>query len=165
MDLGALYQIVTASQPADWYPLSGAPATFLEQSVVQTGSDGTPRLEIESHFARATYRSDVSLGLAWGLPYEHGETWEEDWAAFPDKKIRGYWADVLWNGAPLDRVLLLLVDGGRAYLPSPPRGSMSVHRLNYSVARLVDALSGRPTEFDSYFTRSGMEVVEQHAAQ
>jgi hypothetical protein len=164
MDLGAVYRIVTASQPAEWYSLPGEPATFLERSVVQTGRDGTPRLEIESHVSRAVYRANISLGLAWGLPYEHGEPWEEQWAAFPDRNIRGYWADVLWNGAPVDRVLLLLVDGGRAYLPSPPRGAMTVHPLNYSVARLVDALSGRQSEFESYFVRSGIQV-EQHQAR
>jgi hypothetical protein len=41
---------------------------------------------------------------------------------------------------------------------------MTVHPLNYSVARLVDALSGRQSEFESYFVRSGIQV-EQHQAR
>jgi hypothetical protein len=162
VDLNGLYQIITSTEPVDWYLLPGVPVTFLERSVVETGNDGGPQLEIEAHHARATYRRDISLGLAWGLPYERGAPWEEEWTAqFPDPKIRGYWADIVWNGTPIDRVLLLSVDGGRAFLPAPPFGTMAVHELNFDVARLVDGLTGRLSEFHSYFTRSGI-TVEQH---
>ena len=159
MDLNGVYQMITASATTDWYLLQGDPVTFLERSVVETGNDGAPQLEIEAHHARATYRHDISLGLAWGLPYQRGKPWEEEWTLqFSDPQIRGYWADVLWNGAPFDRLLLLSVDGGRAYLPAPPFGTMTVHELNFDVARLVDGLSIHVSAFDSYFVRSGMKV-------
>jgi hypothetical protein len=71
----------------------------------------------------AHYVSDLDIGLAWGADPNRGESSGDDgwaaWSTFPDRRVSGYWAEVLWRGTPVHRELFVAADGHRVYLPAP----------------------------------------------
>jgi len=175
MRLDEVHGVIVTSDPLDWHRVEADNGSFLNTFVVEStldaqGAEMFSGLEIDGHFGRAAYRPDVSLGIAWGLRYEGGRTWQEDWATYPDRTIRAYWADVFYAGMLVDRHLLLNVDGGRCFLPTPHLDydttdvsnpiliERYVDRVEHGLARLVDGLGGGVSEFDSYFDRSGIQL-------
>ena len=166
MQLDDVYRILEDTDPdAHWHRADTDYATFLNNPV-----EGERGLEFESHFGRAAFKADIALGLAWGLPYDGGRTWEEDWAHFPDRSIRGYWADIFYAGMLIERHLLLSVDGGRCFLPAPTPIvddsdlsnvkvlGQEVDRIQHNLARIIDGLRGGVSEYDSYFRQSGIQL-------
>jgi hypothetical protein len=112
------------------------------------------------HHARAVLTEDVDVALEFGMtddPFGHRENWRADWAPFADPKVSGEYCDVFYRGALVDRVHLVSVDGGRAILPLPHHreGQWTVMDWDYTVARLVDDLTGH-REFATYFENSGI---------
>ncbi|MGB3412457.1 MAG: hypothetical protein WBA45_14815 [Microthrixaceae bacterium] len=117
----------------------------------------------------------MSLGVAWGLEYMSGESWQEPWSTrLPDSNVSGSWADVLWNGMLVDRELVLNVDGGRGKLPAGRKlgapsatGSLmdtevfaeEVSEWQAALARLVHCFESPAERFDEYMTRAGIVVV------
>lgn len=82
------------------------------------------------------------------------EDFKEPWAnEFPDPHARGYWVDISYDRALIDRVILVSVDGGRAMLPVPKsRNDLIVSNRAYVIARLFDTLS----TLDEYMRIAGM---------
>jgi hypothetical protein len=90
--------------------------------------------------------------------------------AYPD--VYGYWLDVLWDAMPVHRELVPTVDGGRSTLPCPKNFFVETEPLDGEVvgltattrsvalARLLDTIQGRISEFDSYLERSGIIVID-----
>ncbi len=125
-------------------------------------SDGT--VGFYGHHARAVFRADVAVAIEFGLQYDDGRDWQEPWATFADRTIRGFWADITYNGQVVLRRLMLSVDGGRCVLPAPRPviegvagnavvAGQAVTRHERDFARLVDELSsGR--DFERYFQHS-----------
>lgn len=112
------------------------------------------------HNARAILLDDLDVAIEFGMPddpFDARSNWTEDWAPFPDPKIRGEFADLFYRGALVDRVHLASVDGGRAILPLPERrdGEWITLDWPYEMARVVDDLSGSH-DFVDYFARSGL---------
>lgn len=139
--------------------------------VFGTSGDHWRRVEYRADPALdlAVLRSNIAISLEWGRRHMDGESWEEPWAAFPDSRIFGYYVDLRYNGVAVHSDLLLSVDGSRAYLPSgrpiveQGRGTvgLQVTRLEVALARLVDEISrGATSEFDSYFSRASMELID-----
>jgi hypothetical protein len=127
-------------------------------------SDGSAQV-FGWHDARAVLEDDVDIALEFGMsddPFDHKEKWTEDWAHFPDTQIVGFYCDVFYRGALVDRVLLTSVDGGRATLPLPDRkrdgSGWTVNDWPHELARLVNDLHGR-RDFEDYFERSGIEKL------
>lgn len=122
----------------------------------------------DGHESLAVLKEDVAISVAWGAPHMQGESWDhEPWShVFPDRKVRGYYADVRWHGQPLYRALVLSVDGGRAYLPAgrpvtePDKGIVGMRAtvVEAALARLVDELSHGHSEFDSYLRQANISV-------
>jgi hypothetical protein len=176
MTLDEILNTVAGSTPDDWNVISSP--SFLDQFSVWTGGDGWG-LEIDSHFLRAAYVHDVSLGIASGLGYMRSpdgsaEHLHFEWAKnFPDEVVTGSWVDVLWNGMLVYRQLVLVVDGGRAILPVPrgffvPTGPTQAELVGetvtprqVSIARVVHSLEHhQPGEFESYWVRAGFVVTD-----
>lgn len=83
------------------------------------------------------------------------EDFKEDWAnCHPNTKATGYWYDLYYDGAFLDRTILVSVDGGRAMLPPPDFKSGKINFYNYRVAQIHDSTSS----LDEYIQRSSLEV-------
>jgi hypothetical protein len=84
----------------------------------------------------------------------HEDDFQEPWAnGFPDPKARSYWAEITYDRAMLDRLVIVSVDGGRAILPMPKsRVDLVVGKLKYRVAELFDEAA----TFQQYFSRAGL---------
>lgn len=158
-------RMVIGSESRDWVRIdcsSGEGPSFLNGAV----EDG----ESSAHAMRAALRSDVRIGLAWGLGF--AEQTREDWTKkLPDPMYRRQTADIIFAGMLIDRYQIASVDGGRAYLPFPYLETVEIEgaesRKVYhvtpreaAVARLVDSLSGRSRMFEHYMTETGIEIRE-----
>jgi len=84
----------------------------------------------------------------------HNDDFQEPWAnRFPDPKARSYWAEITYDRAMLDRIVLVSVDGGRAILPMPKsRVNLVVGTMEYRVAELFD----KSETLWQYFARAGL---------
>lgn len=81
----------------------------------------------------------------------------EEWAnKFPDKRATSYWYDLFYDGAFLDRFILVSVDGAKADIPPPDLGNMSITRLAYQVAKIHDTLDN----LDEYLARMKITIKE-----
>jgi hypothetical protein len=97
------------------------------------------------HHARAAFRQDVAVGLAWGMVAN--DRYEAEWLeGFSNKRAHSAIADILYNGMLVAREYYLVVDGGRAKLPLPREdegGQLRVSRQHCKLVKLLD-------EFDFY---------------
>ena len=83
------------------------------------------------------------------------ENFVDKWAnCHPDKKAIGYWYELHYDGAFIDRKILVSVDGGRASIPPPKPGTSVVSKNDYHFAKIHDTLE----TLDEYIQRSGLEV-------
>lgn len=171
MRLGELVELVRASAPGDWDKIT---PVRLER-VVAHGPEA-PEIEIQGHEYLAHYVDELDVALAWGADHRSGEAWEgawADWAKFPDSRVYGFYGELLWRGSPVYRQLMVSVDGGRAYLPTPnpvlagdaPTAAIerwTVKQTEVWLPRLLDGLqrAGGGANFDEYFDRAKLEVVD-----
>jgi hypothetical protein len=83
------------------------------------------------------------------------EDFKEPWAnCHPDSHATGYWYDLYYDGAFIDRIILVSVDGGRASLPTPDFKTGKVKLYNYRVAQIHDTIN----TLDDYMKRSKLSV-------
>jgi hypothetical protein len=129
-------------------------------------------VDIDEHDLLAVYRPDVSLRIAYGIATHDARGWEPEWAHFANPEVNAMYADVFWNGALIDRHVVIEVDSGRALLPDPRdlRVSATEDVFNTEViaqtvtqsqvkfARLLHSLADRD-DFDEYFLRAGFVEV------
>ena len=80
------------------------------------------------------------------------ETWANN---FPDPTANSYWYELSYDGALIERFILVSVDGSRAELPLPNAGTRDVQPLIYKVAQVFDELN----TLDEYMTRAGLNVT------
>ncbi len=82
------------------------------------------------------------------------EDFKEPWAnCFSDPSAHGYWVDISYDRALIDRDILVSVDGGRAMLPIPrSRTELVVSKKQYVIARVFDSFS----TLDDYMRQAGL---------
>lgn len=133
----------------------------------------------DCHLDRKVWQADADLAVEWGLSAANDLHF--DWAKWPDRSVDAVFFDILWRGQLIFRERILVVDGGRAYLPLPrvafgpgevglePRGHPMVlgevaFVSEVARARLVDDLVhghigwDGASNFDHYWARSGLLV-------
>jgi hypothetical protein len=163
--------MVSESTPEDWSVLPDGPT--YHDWISQVASSGQRWVEVDSHHSVVVYKDDVDLRLAWGLT--HSLNLSFDGWSWPDKSISRLFVDVFWRGALVDRRHVLLVDGGRCYLPNPARAHVrtgesiedsetigwTATKSDVALARLLQRLA-RPgdTEFEGYLEQSGVIEVD-----
>ena len=162
-------QMVTGSSPDDWEVLGEGP-NYLDK-FAQVTSEGQHYLELDWHTYLAVYKPDVSLRLAWGMTVDDRLTFE-DWH-FPDRSGYRVLVDAFWQGALVARWTVLLVDGGRSYLPDADRGYVktgesitdyetvgwTAKASEIALARLLDRIARSMSEFDRYLEQAGIVEV------
>lgn len=85
------------------------------------------------------------------------EIFIDKWATcHPDKKAIGYWYELHYDGAFIDRKILVSIDGGRASIRPPRPGTLKVGKADFHFARIHDTLG----TLDEYLQRSGLEVAD-----
>jgi len=85
----------------------------------------------------------------------HDKDFNEPWAiALSDPTANSYWYDLSYDGALIDRFILVSVDGGKADLPVPDPDTREVDPLNYKVAQIFD----EHNILEEYMGRAGLSV-------
>ena len=80
---------------------------------------------------------------------------KDKWAnRHPHEEATGYWYNLYYDGAFLDRIVMVSIDGGRAIVPCPDIKSGKIEPYNYFVGKLFDSLES----LDEYIKRSDLEV-------
>ncbi|QQD76921.1 hypothetical protein I8920_03950 [Curtobacterium sp. YC1] len=138
MQLDELHTLITENPAEAWTVIKGGPAFRSDAAEAE-------------HPVRAVLKFDLEVALEWGLRADNGNraTFDEyDWAEiafFKDPTVAEVWVDVRLHGELVERVKLLLVDGGRAYLPFPEKlgGTWITRKWERSLASLVSGLDGR----------------------
>ena len=100
---------------------------------------------------------DVSewFTVRWDDEGVHVKDFKEPWAnKHPDPTANSYWYDLSYNGALIERFILVSVDGARAELPLPDRNTLEAEPLIYKVAEIFDELN----TLEEYMKRSGLSV-------
>ncbi|MBG2836747.1 hypothetical protein [Proteus terrae] len=83
------------------------------------------------------------------------DNFTENWANIhPDPHAIGYWYDLYYDGAFLDRFILVSVDGGRANIPPPDLRTNTIKLFNYHIGKIHDSMN----TLDEYISRSGLTV-------
>ncbi|MGO9299679.1 MAG: hypothetical protein ACLQQM_02775 [Acidimicrobiales bacterium] len=179
MTLDEFRRTIFNSAPEDWHKIAcgGEGPSYLDAFSSVTSYPGGVEehwLQHDSHYYRATFRPDVSIGLAWGLAWGPLDDQRDfDWVkGMPDKSCHPVLVDLLSNGCLVDRYVGLVVDGGRARLPFPTGKYDStadpsrpvlieeqVTRDEVALWRIVDVLETGRQEFDSYLRRVGFVVL------
>ncbi|AKC62823.1 hypothetical protein [Clostridium sporogenes] len=82
-------------------------------------TDSNNNVYADYHTKRESFRPDISMGLAWWL--DCNKDFCEEWAnKHPDPQASSKFLDAFYNGMLVERIVLL-IDGGRSYMPLPHR--------------------------------------------
>lgn len=154
---------IIESDAEDWHTdrVGGPYFRYQLGPVEQNGQLKT--LEYEAHEKRAIYKGDIDISMEWG--YRYLDDFKEEWAnSFADRTASASFLDLKYRGDIIHREIIVSVDGGRCYLPLPlvpaeGAKNIQVPRGRVKLVRLVQEITGT-WEFDEYFRRSGLEVVE-----
>jgi|GEM_PF-4284147 len=159
MRLEELIQIIRESSNEDWNVIESN--TLL--SNVTTDDNNT--VYADYHTNRAAYRPGLSIGLAWGL--NCNENFYEQWAnCHPDPQASSHFLDIFYNGMLVERIIYVVIDGGRSYMPLPHREMNENHETigwyvtheEYEFFELFNSLQSFDTQYNSYLRSSGIEV-------
>ena len=97
----------------------------------------------------------LRIRVRWDDERVHVKDFKEPWAnKYPDPTASSYWYDLSYDGALIERFILVSVDGARAELPLPDRNTLKVETLIYKVAEVFDELN----TLEEYMNRSGLSV-------
>lgn len=87
----------------------------------------------------------------------HIKGFDEPWAKkFPDPVAHSYWYELTYDGALIDRFIMVSVDGARAKLPLPNRNTLQVPLIAYRVAQIFDQIN----TLDKYMERAALRVSD-----
>lgn len=159
MRLEELIQIISESSSEDW--------NVMEYNTLLSNvtTDDNNVVYADYHTNRAAYRPNVSIGLAWGL--NHNTDFHEQWAnCHPDINASSHYLDTFYNGMLVERIIYVVIDGGRSYMPLPHREMNENHettgwyiiREEYEFFQLFNSLQSFDTQYNSYLRSSGIEV-------
>ncbi|RNL62696.1 hypothetical protein EFK50_13165 [Nocardioides marmoriginsengisoli] len=169
MNLFTIQNDLIADRTADaWYRVPSDGPNFHYRWQWGTGRDGGFSYVMGEHREQAVCRDEPSLTISWGLDVDDATDPNDrrhfDWAdKFPDPSIRLFWADIFWNGALIDRVVLARVDGARGTIPLP-NYNMQVTHFEAAIADLIDGLEGPTREYGPFaiLERIGATIVGDH---
>ncbi len=154
--------ICEQSTAADWVYWVYVP--HATPGVVPASPAASRRGAASGHSARAAYRHDLDVGLAWGIIRQQ-EIHPPEWESASLDASRCFWVDLICEGRVAERYLAVSVQEGRAALPAPrierrEDGGVTlwVSRRKHAVVRLANEIDPECSGFDECFARSRIEV-------
>lgn len=160
MNLQDLLGIVVGSGVDDWTILFRP--TFRHRIVETTKADGSrDRLIADEHLVAFSYKPNLAITMAYGL-VEQGAYNLPSSHRFAQENARTRYLDVFLEGRLVHRETVVAVDRNRCLLPMPRDWNppISIPSQQYSLVRLIHALAGPPTDYESYFAEAGMRSVD-----
>ena len=170
--------LVANSSASAWYVhhTPGAAADFRYRwSWWTSPADDEAGHQPDSHDSYAVHRTEPSLTMAWGLDAYPNERGARQYPWLPEDHYvndttHEYYVDFFWNGSLIDRVVVVLVDGGHAVLPlpSPAADGHVVSDFELAVALLLhDLAAGSLDDPAAHLQQLGIKRVrddERHGA-
>ncbi|WP_425641431.1 hypothetical protein ACPUEK_15970 [Marinomonas gallaica] len=136
MTLGEILEFIPKTNPDDHW--NGISRSWTSERFLKED----PRLRFRAKF--------VDDGI-------QNEDYKDEWAnKHPNPSAIGYWYELYYDGAYLDRFILVDIDGNKASIPPPCYKTGKIKKLDYHVAKIFDS---RET-VDEYIRRSGLEVED-----
>ncbi len=126
--------ILTTDPENDWKGVSRSLSSerFLKED---------PRLRF-----RVTYDDDIQA-----------KNFKADWVqCHRHPEATSYWYNLYYDGAFLERFILVAVDEGGASIPPPAHETKKIMKLDYHVAKIFDS----ENTVNEYIRRSGLEVED-----
>lgn len=156
MQLRELLATVAASKVADWQVIFRPTLRhrFTEAIDAENKRD---QVLVDEHAVRFVFRPDISISMAYGLVDQAAFDLPPD-HPFARENARTLLLDIFHDGGLAHRETVLNVDRQRCLLPMPRswESPVKIPTAQFSLIRLVHALAGPPTDYDSYFRESGM---------
>lgn len=171
MNLEEFQNTIINTDPKDWNNIScwgaGSGPSFRDSFSVWTkGSGEFHNIEIDSHAEIYSLKSNLLISVASGI--SHNDDFIEEWAnSFPDKHASSSFVDFFYSNQLVYRDIYVSVDGGRCAIPLPDikfdqeKGKLpklTVPRDKYRFFRL---LNGAGYDYADYFSRTGIEIVDE----
>lgn len=95
--------------------------------------------------------------VCWDDAGIHIKDFHASWVTLlTDQTVNSYWYDLSYDGALIDRFILVSVDGGQAKLPLPNSTTLEVDPLTYKVAQIFD----EHKTMDEYMSTAGLSTRE-----
>ncbi len=172
MNLKEYQDQILDAEKEDWNRIacwgSGSGPSYFNKFVVwNTGGGEFSNIKVDSHDELISLKSDLSISVAWGI--SHNDDFKEKWAnGFPDPHASSGYVDFFYYGQLVYRDIYVTVDGGRCQLPLPQmvfnRDTNDIEKLTvakdkYHFFRLLNSLI-TTYDYDSYFERAGLEIVD-----
>ena len=127
-------------------------------SFIKTTNAKTDWKFIKTNWAEEAFLKEdprLRIRVRWDDEGVHVKDFKEPWAnKHHDTTANSYWYDLSYDGALIERFILVSVDGARAELPLPDRNTLEVDPLIYKVAEIFDELN----TLVEYMRRSGLSV-------
>lgn len=171
MTLYDLIDTFIGSASSDWHSMScwgyGSGPSYKDQFNFWDVYNGDPNvLTHREHSNVASYKPDLSITIAWGIDVgEKDDRVDRDWAKNNPDPSPGisHYLDFFYNGALVFRTSYCVVDGGRCEIPFPNydmAGNTTVPRQYHDVIKKLNEITGNG-DFDSYFGRTGITIVDE----
>lgn len=137
------HELIANRSEEAWYPIKAAGPSYHYRWTYGSGPAGDYSHVAGEHDNHAVCREEPSLTMSWGMEVHDRPERKElhfEWAEnFVDPAVTPIWVDFFWNNALIDRVELLLIDGGHGTIPCPTAG-LEVSDFEVAVAYLVHDL-------------------------
>jgi hypothetical protein len=172
MNLTEYNQLIFGSQFNDWTIIgcwgAGSGPSYRDAISVWTKGNGEfQNIEVDSHSETYSFKNDLRVSVSTGIT--HNDDFIEEWAnQFPDKHASSSFVDFFFCNQLVFRDIYVVVDGGRCRIPLP---KIHVNNETYKIERLTVSrqkyeffklLNGEGnTEYDRYFRRTGIEIVDE----
>ncbi|WP_020101070.1 hypothetical protein [Mycobacterium sp. 360MFTsu5.1] len=131
MDLHTLREKIIESSPEEWNKITcwgDAAGPVYRYSLTSERGESDIQTEAKGHSNTAVLIADIDISIAWGWDPDEslwGPRGGRDFdfsdflPIFPDDDVSRMYTDVFYRGALVDRVLFVVADGGRHYVPIP----------------------------------------------
>jgi len=177
MELRQLFTVCGTSSVDDWNVVHRPTYATGFVEVENGPASDRPGYELRprEHEARAAFKPDLAIGIAWGMytdaltgTGERRQIFQEEWAtSFPDPEATQHFVDFFFEGAIVARERYVNVDS-RCDLPMPKRKiegegadakivELSITPWQLNFFRVLNALQ-TAVDYDSYVRRAGFEV-------
>ena len=156
MELREILATVAASKVADWEIMFRPTYRHRFKEVLKEDGE-REELLIDEHVVAFSFKPNIAVTMAFGMVEQSAFDLPDHHPYFMEN-ARSLFLDIFSNGRLTHRETIISVDRQRCLLPLPRSwdNPMKVSAAQFSLVRLVHALAGPPTDYDEYFTNSGM---------
>ena len=156
MQIRELLATIASSKVADWQTIFRPTMRHRFTEILdETGK--REQLLVDEHRVSFSYRPDVTITMAYGLVDQAAFELPAD-HPFGRENARSVYLDIFYAGRLVHRETIISIDRHRCLLPLPASWNppINVPTAQFSLVRLIHALAGPPTDYESYFRESGM---------